>query len=359
MKFNLATFVLGSCATFAAAQEENSTTTTSMSILDVAMATDDLSTLVVAVETAELTDALADPAVTLTVFAPTDTALAGIDPKFLTAPWKTHLTNILLTHVLDMEVMSDAVTDGVMLTALSKENFTATVNETGVFLGSDLFSSQVTTADVDASNGVVHIVNAFFMPSWTALTLADIAANVKGFDSVARFITEGGLEDEIAAENRTIFAPNADAFATVPADLTAQIVNDESLIAVILKHHIVEGVWSKASLTDGLELTTLDGNILVISMMDDMIMIDTAAVNETDFLAMNGVSHVITTVLLPPSLMPEGEETVAPAVPGSAPVDTPVAEGAPAAPVAAPTSSVGAFMGSASALLASVVAMLL
>lgn len=337
MKLNLASLFLTYSA-FAVAEEAAPT------IVDLAVATEDLSTLVAAVQAAELVDTLADPDGTFTVFAPTNEAFEGIDEKFLTEPWKTHLTDILSFHVLGDTVLAADVSDGAVITALSGENFTATVNDTGVFFGTDLFSSQVTTADVEASNGVVHIVNAFFVPNWVSLTLADIAANVEGFDSVARFITQGGLEDEISAENRTIFAPNADAFATVPADLTGQIANDESLIAVILKHHIVEGVWSAASLSDGLELTTLDGNTLTVTITDEGAMIESSMIVETDYLAINGVSHVISTVLLPPDLMPGG---------GGDDVDAPTAT-----PVDEPTSNAMA-LGSAGSLLATVMAALL
>jgi transforming growth factor-beta-induced protein len=270
MKLNLASIFLAASAYSVVAQDQT--------IADLAIATEDLSSLVAAVQAADLVETLSDPAGTFTVFAPVNSAFEGVDPKYLTEPWKAHLTDILLYHVLDSEVMSTDVTDGLLITPLNGGNFTATVNDTGVFLGSDLFSSQVTTADVAASNGYIHVVSALFLPPWLITNLADIAANVEGFGSVATFITQAGLESEIAAENRTIFAPNADAFAAISPDLTAQIVNDESLIGVVLKHHIVEGVWSKAALTDGLELTTLDGNPLVISVSGDSVMVDESAV---------------------------------------------------------------------------------
>ncbi|GAX21386.1 hypothetical protein FisN_28Lh074 [Fistulifera solaris] len=358
MKLNLASLFLATSAYSVVAQDQT--------IVDLAIATEDLSTLVSAVQAADLVETLSDPAGTFTVFAPVNSAFEGVDPKYLTEPWKAHLTDILLYHVLDSEVFAADVTDGLLITPLNGGNFTATVNDTGVFLGSDLFSSQVTTADVDASNGVVHLISALLVPSWMATTLADIAANVEGFGSVATFITQAGLESEIAAENRTIFAPNADAFAAISPDLTAQIVNDESLIGVVLKHHIVEGVWSKAALTDGLELTTLDGNPLIVSVSGDSVMVDESAVVEYDFLATNGVSHIISTILLPPSLA-SGNETETTTAPGATPVETPVAEpttdeegsAAPgAAPVVAPTPTSGVLaLGSALSFVAAAFAL--
>lgn len=350
MKLNLASLFLSFTA-FAVAQEEATST-----VVELAIATEDLSTLVAAVQAADLVDTLSDPTGTFTVFAPTNTAFEVVDPKFLTAPWKTHLTNVLLYHVLDSEVAAGDVEDGMLITALSGDNFTATVNGTtpDVFFGTELFSSQVLTPDVDASNGIVHVVNAVFLPSWVSLTLADIALNVDGFDSVSIFITRAGLEDEIAAENRTIFAPNAEAFSAISPQLTAQLANDDSLIADILKHHMVEGVWSKAALSDGLELTALDGNTLTISMSgDSVMMIESSAIVDFNFLASNGVSHVISTILLPPKLQ-SGNETGS-----SAPDAPPVNSPAPVAtPPVAPTSDARAWGSAFSLFTAAFLALL-
>lgn len=160
---------------------------------------------------------------------------------------------------------------------------------------------------------------------------------------------------EIAAENRTIFAPNADAFASISPDLTAQIVNDESLVGVILKHHIVDGVWSKASLTDGLELTAIDGEILTIRISGDSVKVEDSDIVETDFLATNGVSHVISSILLPSTLVNDTETgtafPVAPPTPGSPPVEPP-APGS--APVATPSSN-AVILGSAFSVFVSAV----
>lgn len=190
MKLNIASLFL-SCAAFTAAQDAATS-----SIAELVIADEELSTLVTFVQAAELAETLSDPAAIFTVFAPTNDALTGVDPKYATAPWKTHLTNILLYHVLDSEVFStDIPAEGTVVVAMSQENFTATTDETGVVLSTDFFSSQVTTADLDATNGVLHKVSALFTPSWMSLTLADIATNVEGFDSVATFITQAGLED--------------------------------------------------------------------------------------------------------------------------------------------------------------------
>ena len=101
-----------------------------------------------------------------TVFAPTDDAFAnaGIDiADFNTQEEKDALTNILLYHVIDSEVASSAVTDGMTATMVNGDTASFTVADGKVSIG----DASVTLADVPASNGVIPV-------SYTHLTLPTI-----------------------------------------------------------------------------------------------------------------------------------------------------------------------------------------
>lgn len=142
------------------------------SVADVVAGSQDFSTLLAAVEAAGLTDAVADQDATLTVFAPSndafDAALTdlGLTAEELLADKET-LTSILTYHVLGEVVTSDdlatAGTEEITVETLSGEELTVIVGDAGnvTFSGQ---SASVTTADVEASNGVIHVIDAVLLP---------------------------------------------------------------------------------------------------------------------------------------------------------------------------------------------------
>jgi len=98
-----------------------------------------------------------------TVFAPTDAAFtaAGIDlSTFDTDAENATLVDILTYHVVSGSVASTALTDGMTATALNGDNVTFTVNAAGVQVN----DANVVTADVAASNGIIHVIDKVLMP---------------------------------------------------------------------------------------------------------------------------------------------------------------------------------------------------
>ena len=98
-----------------------------------------------------------------TVFAPTDAAFtaAGIDlSTFDTDAENATLVDILTYHVVSGSVASTALTDGQTATALNGDNITFTVNAAGVQVN----DANVVTADVAASNGIIHVIDKVLMP---------------------------------------------------------------------------------------------------------------------------------------------------------------------------------------------------
>jgi transforming growth factor-beta-induced protein len=141
------------------------------SIADVVVGNEDFSTLLAAVEAAGLTEALADPDATLTVFAPTNTAFEaaladlGLTAEELLADTET-LTSILTYHVLGESVTSqdlvDAGSEEIPVETLSGEELVVVVGDSGVTFQDQ--TAMVTTADVEASNGVIHIIDGVLLP---------------------------------------------------------------------------------------------------------------------------------------------------------------------------------------------------
>jgi transforming growth factor-beta-induced protein len=141
-------------------------------VADIAASNDDFSTLLAAVEAAGLTDALGDPNATLTVFAPTNAAFeAALAELGMTADELLSNTD-LLTGILTYHVLGDIVTSGDIAAAgteeipvetLSGEELIVIVGDAGNVTFKDQAAS-VTTADVEASNGVIHIIDGVLLP---------------------------------------------------------------------------------------------------------------------------------------------------------------------------------------------------
>ena len=135
-------------------------------IVDVAAAAGDFTTLVAAIEAAGLVETLSGPG-PFTVFAPTDEAFAtaldslGLTAEELLADTET-LTSILTYHVIAGEVPSSAVVtmDG---------QSAATVNGAEVTIGVDgetvtVNDATVTAVDIPASNGIIHVIDSVLLP---------------------------------------------------------------------------------------------------------------------------------------------------------------------------------------------------
>ena len=99
-----------------------------------------------------------------TVFAPTDQAFAdaGIDlSNFNTDEEKATLTDILLHHVFAGEVASADVSDGMMATMVNGDDVKFSVSSSGTV---SVGPAAVTLADVQASNGIIHVIDAVLLP---------------------------------------------------------------------------------------------------------------------------------------------------------------------------------------------------
>ncbi|MYC73160.1 MAG: fasciclin domain-containing protein [Gemmatimonadetes bacterium] len=132
-------------------------------IVDVAVGAGTFNTLVAAVQAADLVDALKGEG-PLTVFAPTDEAFAalpeGTVESLLLPENKDLLTSILLYHVVAGSVMAADVVELSSATTLSGDSIDISVSDSGVMIN----NANVVQADVAASNGVIHIIDAVLLP---------------------------------------------------------------------------------------------------------------------------------------------------------------------------------------------------
>ena len=128
-------------------------------IVDTAVAAGTFKTLVTALEAAGLVDTLKGPG-PFTVFAPTDAAFAKVPPDQLKALLadKAKLTEVLTYHVVSGAVMSKDVKAGMVQTV---EGTSLTVVTMG---GVKVDGANVTSVDIVADNGVIHVIDSVLMP---------------------------------------------------------------------------------------------------------------------------------------------------------------------------------------------------
>jgi uncharacterized surface protein with fasciclin (FAS1) repeats len=131
-------------------------------IVDTARGAGSFTTLLAALEAAGLSDTLRGPG-PFTVFAPTDAAFAKLPQATLDALLadpKGQLTQILLYHVVPGRVLSSSLSNGQAATTVQGGSVTFTVNSGGVKVN----SANVVTPDVQASNGVIHVIDEVLLP---------------------------------------------------------------------------------------------------------------------------------------------------------------------------------------------------
>jgi uncharacterized surface protein with fasciclin (FAS1) repeats len=128
----------------------------------VALATESAKTLATAVQAADLVTTLQGTG-PFTVFAPTDASFAAIqkDVDTLLKPEnKSKLANVLTYHVVSGELMAADLKDGAELTTVQGGKLKVSIKDHKVMIG----NAHVTTADVCATNGVVHLIDKVLLP---------------------------------------------------------------------------------------------------------------------------------------------------------------------------------------------------
>ncbi|MFZ1767634.1 MAG: fasciclin domain-containing protein [Caldilinea sp.] len=282
-------------------------------IVDTAVSAGSFNTLVAAVEAAGLVDTLKGEG-PFTVFAPTDEAFAALPAgtvEALLADPEGQLTQILLYHVVPGKVMSTDLSDGMTADTVQGSPVTFTIAD-GVVKVND---ATVVTADIEASNGVIHVIDSIIMPpaedamaseaeaAAPVGNIAEVAAAAGNFTTLLAAVEAAGLVDELTSEGPfTVFAPTDEAFAALPAGTVDTLLADpEGALRDILLYHVVAGKVMSGDLSDGMTANTLQGAPVTISLADGAVKVNDSNVVAADVEASNGVIHVIDAVLLPPA----------------------------------------------------------
>ncbi|MEM7112394.1 MAG: fasciclin domain-containing protein [Chloroflexota bacterium] len=286
----------------------------SNTIVDIAVNDGRFNTLVTAVTEAGLAETLAGEG-PFTVFAPTDDAFAALPEgtvEALLADPEGTLTQILTYHVVDGAVFAADVVGLETAPTLQGENIEITVDGDSVFLNESI---QVITTDIEASNGVIHVIDNVLLPPTVAAamaeeaamaevgTIAEIATEAGTFTTLLAALEAAGLAETFASEGEfTVFAPTDNAFAALPEGTVEALLEDpEGLLTDILLYHVVDSTVLAETVVTLEAAPTLLGKDVTITVDNGRVFLnETVEVITTDIKASNGVIHVIDTVLLPP-----------------------------------------------------------
>ena len=302
LKFTFA-FLLFGTMFLATSCDDDESVAEPKSIVEIAVANPDFTTLVAALTKADLVSVLQGDG-PFTVFAPTNAAFAALlsdlGATSLDDLSKEALTPILLNHVISGEFRSTDLSSGyvpsVSNSGPNNENLDLyIVVDGGVKINSDI---NVTTPDILASNGVIHVVDKVILPT----DVVDIAVDNSNFTSLVGALgsADGDLVSVLKGDGPfTIFAPINSAFEDIAS--VVEGLNSEQL-AGVLTYHVVSGNVLSSDLTNGMTVTTLNGTFTVNISGSSVTLTDasgaTVNVVATDVQGTNGVIHVIDKVLL-------------------------------------------------------------
>jgi uncharacterized surface protein with fasciclin (FAS1) repeats len=238
--------------------------------------------------------ALAGPG-TFTLFAPKNSAWVDIPVGDLPVD---QVTATLMYHALGSTVMAGDISASPVFaeTLLTNQSYVLKGADKGqvvtaVITGTDakINDATVTTADIMCNNGVIHIVDTVL----TIPILTSATATANGLTKLVAAVVEADLVGVVDGNpSLTIFAP-------LDAAFDATTIDDADLDAV-LKFHVVGTTAYSTDLTDGQEITTLEGGKVKVQILDDgTVMIGEAKVVIANVITKNAVVHVIDAVLKP------------------------------------------------------------
>ena len=272
--------------------------------------------LVAAATKANLVTTLSSPTANLTVLAPTDAAFTTLATR-LGFPSATAMVNalpasalasILTYHVLPTRKTAADLMAGAQPTLYSFGGTPTTVAVTtsgGVKFGDAVLTqATVTTADVAASNGVIHVIDKVLIPPGV-LNIVQMAQSNPAFSSLVTAVGTAGLATALSAPTplKTVFAPTNDAFAAISGTVAGLSV---SQLTTVLTYHVIGSQVLSSGIPFGTPVGTLSGqNITItagpaptIARITDSTGTPKSIV-AVDVRASNGVIHVLSGVLIP------------------------------------------------------------
>ncbi|PKI14851.1 fasciclin domain-containing protein [Colwellia sp. 12G3] len=279
-------------------------------IVDVAVADGNFTTLVAALQATGLDDVLADTSATFTVFAPTDAAFAllGQDTiNALLADTDT-LSDILTYHVISGEVNAEAAISlaGTNVSMVNGDLVGLSLNGDNLLVN----TATVITTDIQTDNGIIHVIDAVLLPPEAMMeptaNIVEVAlADPDNFSTLVAALTAADLVTTLSNEDATftVFAPTNAAFSLIAADTLAALLADTDTLTKVLLQHVVpdaavNSVNAFALSGAMVDTASMAKVALNINMATDTLLFGGANIVMKDIYTTNGIIHVIDAVIL-------------------------------------------------------------
>ena len=158
--------------------------------------------------------------------------------------------------------------------------------------------ANVVTADVDASNGIIHAVDKVLLPDAYG-SVVDAASKRYNFSTLVDLVVQANLAGTLSDENSsfTVFAPTNEALAKIPDEVLNSLTTED--LVNILTYHVLPNQVTSNQLQPTQDVATVNGQEIFIEVDGGATINGYANITATDVLTNNGVIHVIDEVLLP------------------------------------------------------------
>lgn len=297
----------GAIATFSSCDDDDDDQPADNTITGAVVANANFSSLETAVVRANLATTLRGTG-PFTVFAPDNAAFAaaGLTDAAINGTDPTALANILLYHTVGARIAAADVPAGpnAKVTTASGDSIFVTRNANGVFVN----GIPVATADIAASNGIIHRIGTVLQPpvGTTVQTAIAVSGGDNGLDSLVVAVTRAGIAGVLNDNILTVFAPTNRAFRELLTTLGAARISDIPVptLTTVLTYHVVAGRAFSSDLRAG-ALTMFAGGNTSVALGAVPTITGTnnggtaSAIIRTNVVTRTGVVHVIDRVLRP------------------------------------------------------------
>lgn len=278
-------------------------------ITDVLFDDEEFTILSAAIRHAGLGDALRTE--NLTVFAPNDAAFKAsgfADASAITALSASDVREIIKYHIVGSALKADdlGTGNGPSLLNLAKKPAFIDQNTGGVLVN----GVRVTTSDLKADNGMIHVVERVLMPpTQSLLELIQGNGNLSFLLAAATRAAQANptLGNALSSplSTYTLLAPSNEAFMAAGFTSTASFnAADPATLANILLYHVLPGRIFSNNFTTG-TLTTVSTKTIKVDVNNGVKILGNknsgqpATLTQTNLLATNGVVHIMDRVLMP------------------------------------------------------------
>ncbi|XP_062910433.1 periostin, osteoblast specific factor b isoform X2 [Mobula hypostoma] len=210
-----------------------------------------------------------------------------------------YLKRILQNHILKVKVVLNELYNGQRLETIGGNLLRVFVYRTAVCIE----NSCMYRGSKEGRNGVLHSIKKIIFPA--EKSIMKILRENSRFSIFLRLVEAAGFT-EILKEGTdwTLFVPTNDAFASLSKSEIDQLMKNKNILRHIIFYHLLNGVYIGGGVETGVTnvLKSWQGSKVMVKMLNNTLMVNNMKTKQSDFMASNGVIHVVNTLLFPKDL---------------------------------------------------------